>query len=670
MDFKNYVFLFILLISFGFFAYTARKVLGYLKIGKADNRFDRFDKRMGNVLSIALGQSRILRDAVAGPVHAGIFWGFMILLASVLEAIGEGLIHGFSLSFLGPLYNGIALFSDVIALVVLIAVLIALFRRHVVGPDRLRKLDKPSQIDATVILCAIALIMISLFLQNATRIAIGDGANYAETWRPISMALASMFSASSTSNLLFEISWWVHIVLVLAFLNALPYSKHFHVITSIPNVYFSNHGIHKEGDGALRPLNLEDEEAETFGAADVEDLTWKQLFDSYTCTHCGRCDAVCPANITGKVLSPKKIIVDTRSRLEEKAPLIMAGVTDTPELQKQLLRDFISPEELWACTTCRACVQECPVMIEHVDEIIDLRRYLTLTEGDFPEPLQTLYRNLENNFAPWQFSPDDRAAWAEGLDIPELSKLGSAKDIDYVFWVGCAGSFDARYKKVSVAFAQIMKKAGLRFAILGREEKCNGDPARRTGNEYLAQMLMTDNITRLNSYQVKNIVTACPHCMHSLKNEFPSFGGEYNVIHHSELIAQLIDLGIVQLDKPINQSVTFHDSCYLGRYNNIYEQPREAIARIPGAELVEMPRSRDKGLCCGAGGGQMFMEETEGKRINIERTEEALDSGAGTVASACPFCITMLTDGINEKGKHEEVRVKDIAELVQEAMKP
>lgn len=308
-------------------------------------------------------------------------------------------------------------------------------------------------------------------------------------------------------------------------------------------------------------------------------------------------------------------------------------------------------------------------MIEHVDEIVDMRRYLTLTEGEFPEQLQVLFRNLENNFAPWQFPPDDRAAWADGLGIPQLSELGSADEIDYLFWVGCAGSFDARYKKVSVALARIMQRAGLRFAILGKEEKCNGDAARRAGNEYLAQTLMIDNIERLNSYRVRNIVTACPHCFHALHNEFPQFGGNYRVIHHSQLVTELIRSGIIALDTPFGGTVTFHDSCYLGRYNDIYEQPRDAIAAIPQTEMIEMGRSRDRGFCCGAGGAQMFMEETEGKRVNIERTEEALATGAGTIASACPFCMTMMTDGVKEKGKQEDVAVKDIAELVYEAMR-
>ena len=361
--------------------------------------------------------------------------------------------------------------------------------------------------------------------------------------------------------------------------------------------------------------------------------------------------------------------MDTRGRLREMAAGAIAGETGTPAMQKQLLHNFITPAELWACTTCRACVQECPVMIEHVDQIVDMRRALVLTESEFPEQLQLLYRNLENNFAPWQFSPEDRAKWADGLDVPQLSELGSAEDIDYLFWVGCAGSFDARYKKVSVAFARIMQRAGLRFAILGTEEKCNGDAARRSGNEYLAQTLMRENIETLNRYKVTRIVTACPHCLHSLKNEYPQFGGTFEVLHHSELIRELVQLGVLALHEAQPMTATFHDSCYLSRYNGVTEQPREAIMDVPGLSLLEMPRARDRGLCCGAGGARMFMEESEGTRINLERTREALATGADTIASACPFCMTMLTDGIKDLGKTDEAVVKDIAEIVYDSLR-
>jgi len=669
MPLKNLVFWAVLLISFGFFAFTVRRVVFKLRLGKAENRFHAWDERIGNVLSVAVGQSKIFRDSIAGPVHAGIFWGFLVLLVAVLESILEGVAPGLGFSFLGLPYNLLALGGDLMGAVVLVAVAAALFRRHVAGPKRVRDIASKSQLDATLILTAIAFIMLSMFSQNAARIACGEAADFAPAWRPLSSALAGMFSGGDGTRALFEVSWWIHMVLVLGFLNALPYSKHFHVLTSIPNTFFSNRGITPERDGALAPVDLEDENAEKFGAADIEDLTWKQLFDGYTCTECGRCTASCPANLTGKLLSPKKIIVDTRARLEEKGNLLLKGVNEGPAFERRLVHDFISPQELWSCTTCRACVQECPVMIEHVDEIVDLRRGLVLTEGEFPEELQLLYKNLENNFAPWQFSPDDRTQWAEGLDIPQLSQLGGAEHIDYLFWVGCAGSYDARYKKVSVAFAKILKKAGIRFAILGVEEKCNGDAARRTGNEYLAQMLIRENVDTLNRYSVKNIVTACPHCFHSLKNEFPQFGGEYRVIHHSELLRELVEQGIISLVEPVPCLAVFHDSCYLGRYNGIYDDPRLAIAEVPGLRMTEMPRNGDRGLCCGAGGGRMFMEENEGKRVNLERTEEALSTGAEIIASACPFCMTMLSDGVGEKGEAGRVRVRDIAEIVYDSMR-
>jgi Fe-S oxidoreductase len=668
MQLKNALFLIVLCAAFGLFAVTIRRIVATLRLGKSENRFDRFDRRIANVIGIAFGQTKILRDPIAGPVHAGIFWGFLVLLAAVGESIGEGLIPGFSLAFLGPFAHVLAFGGDVMGVIVLASVLVSLWRRFVSGPPRLRTLDRSSQLDATLILSAIALIMLSMFVQNGARMALGLGGEMA-VWRPVSAVVAGMLSTGggSSVHIIAEAAWWLHIILVLGFLNALPYTKHFHVLTSVPNVFFSNRGIRAEGDGALKPLNLEDESAERFGVSDIEDLSWKQLFDAYTCTHCGRCTSVCPANITGKLLSPKKIITDTRARLEEKAPVVLAGTAGHPALERQLLHHYILPGEVWSCTTCRACVQECPVMIEHVDEIVDLRRMMTLTEGEFPETLQVLFRNLENNFAPWQFSPDDRARWAEGLDIPELSELGSAEGLDYLFWVGCAGSYDARYKKVSVAFARIMQQAGLRFAILGREEKCNGDAARRAGNEYLAQTLMNDNIATLNGYGVTRIVTACPHCFHSIKNEFPQFGGRFEVVHHTELIRNLIEMGSIHLQEKMSATVTFHDSCYLGRYNDIYDEPREAIAAVPGVDLVEMDRSRDRGFCCGAGGARMFMEETEGTRVNMNRTAEALETGAGLIAAACPFCMTMLTDGVKELGT--EVPVKDIAEVVCDSMR-
>ncbi|PKL82035.1 MAG: Fe-S oxidoreductase, partial [Ignavibacteriae bacterium HGW-Ignavibacteriae-3] len=402
-----------------------------------------------------------------------------------------------------------------------------------------------------------------------------------------------------------------------------------------------------------------------YGAADFEHLSWKQVLDGFTCTECGRCTAACPAATTGKKLSPREIIVNIRHRTEEKAPLIIEKTpADNELMQKTLVHYYILDEELWACTTCMACVYECPVTIEHIDSIVDMRRNLVLGESSFPNELNAVFKNIETNFTPWAFDSQDRAKWAEGMEIKTLAEDPNG---EYLFWVGCAGSFDARYQKVTKAFATLMKNANVDFRILGTEEKCNGDTARRLGNEYLAQMMMQENVETLNNYGVKKIVTGCPHCFNSLKNEYPQFGGNFEVVHHSQLIDQLIKDGKIKLkNNELKSKITYHDSCYLGRYNDIYDSPRDPLKMIPGVELIEMERNRDKGFCCGAGGGRMFLEETEGTRINNNRAEEAIRTNADTVASACPFCMTMMNDGIKEFDKQESVQVKDIAEVVLE----
>ena len=459
---------------------------------------------------------------------------------------------------------------------------------------------------------------------------------------------------------LYSASFWSHILVVLFFLNYLPSSKHLHVLASIPNVYLSNLGPR----GAIKPINLADETLTKFGAMDVVDLTWKQLLDGYTCTECGRCTSVCPANNTGKKLNPKKIITDVRARTFELAPALLASPDAIPD-EHRLLDNFVSDEELWACTTCMACMQECPVAIEHLDTIIDLRKGLVLDESRFPDELKVTFSNLERNFTPWGFGHASRADWANGLDVPLLADKGKA---EYLFWVGCAGSYDARYQSVSKAFVTLLKKAGVDFAILGTEEKCNGDPARRMGNEYLAQSLVTENIATLGRYGVKKILVTCPHCLQSLGKEYAQFGGRYEVIHHSVFLQSLVQEGKLKLRADSHAKVTFHDPCYLGRYHDEYDAPRELITGATGSHPVEMERSKSRSFCCGAGGGRMWMEEREGTRVNVERTEQALSVHPDVIGTGCPFCMTMLTDGVKERDASEKVKVKDIAELVLEAL--
>lgn len=659
MELKNFIFIVVFIGAFGFLTGNLKKILSYIRLGKPENRTNNVGERIKNVLVIVFGQKKLLRDPIAGVIHFLLFWGFMLFLLAVLEALLQGFYSSFTFEFLGPVYSLITLTQDVFGLLVFISVLAALYRRFVQKVERLQG-DGDEMLDAAIVLILILVVVITMFGQSAAYIAKNNYILSEYDLRFFSASLSSvLFLYPESAEIPYEIFWWGHIVTIFVFMNYLPYSKHFHVFTSIPNVFFGKTGDKKY---ALKPIDLEDENAEQFGAADFEHLTWKQVLDGYACTECARCSDACPATNTGKKLSPKRIIEQIRKRAHDKGPLMISKSDNHEFLEKTLVNDYISQEELWACTTCMACVQECPITIEHVDAIVDMRRNLTLMEASFPPELNNVFKNIETNFTPWAFNPQDRANWSEGLNIKTMAE---DSDCDLLFWVGCAGSFDSRYQKVSQAFSKLMQRAGVDFRILGTEEKCNGDTARRLGNEYLAQMLMKENIEKLNSYGVRKIVTACPHCYNSIKNEFPQFGGDYEVMHHSELIEQLIEEGKLNLmDNAETSKVTYHDSCYLGRYNDIYDSPRKPLSNINGLDLVEMERNRDKGFCCGAGGGRMFMEETEGTRVNIDRTKEALVTGADTVASACPFCMTMLTDGIKEFQKSEEVEVRDIAEIV------
>lgn len=663
------VFALVLISAFGFFLYSVRNVISYLKLGKSENRLHNIPQRLLNTLNIAFLQTKLFRSRLAGFLHFCIYWGFLILALVIIESFIEGFIPYFSFHFLGKFYSLITLSQDLFGTLVFIVVVFSLFRRYIRTPKRLQ-VEKSSRMDASFILILIMLVMATMFGTNIERIWLG----HSHGFRPVSHFLAGIFGGSG-SNTFYSFFWWAHNVVVLGFLNYLPYSKHFHVLSSVPNTFLSNFRIEKKN--VLKPVNFEDETIEQYGAKDIEDLTWKQLLDGYTCTECGRCTEVCPANSTGKLLNPKKIITQIRRRTMDKGPLVTGRIHQHPILEKTLVHDYITQEELWACTTCAACVEECPVMIDHVTSIVDMRRNLTMMESSFPQELNTVFRNLENNESPWAFGPESRNEWIEeftdelmkegkDVNLKKMSNEGSADNIDVLFWVGCAGAFDKRYRNVTKSFAKIMNIAGVKFGVLGSEEKCNGDTARRLGNEFLAQQFIQQNIETFNRYNIKKIVTACPHCLHSLKNEYSKFGIELEVTHHTEFINSLISDGKIIPASKTKDKLTYHDSCYLGRYNNIYVQPRNIINSVSGSDISEMKRSGDKGFCCGAGGGRMFMEENEGKRVNVERTEEAIATGADTIASACPFCMTMLSDGLKAKEKAESMKVKDVAEIIAE----
>src|SRR5688572_27865495 len=684
------VFLFVLVLAAGFFSLNVQRLVSYLRLGFVEDRTDHPLTRLKNVLEIGIAQKKIFRDPVAGPMHALIFWGFMVLTAGTVEIVIAGVFPGFSFALFLPdaLYRLYSLSQDVFALLVIAAVAFALYRRLVLHPRRLEG-DDLEHTDALIILSMIMGLMVTLLLLTAFELVVDPAAYGAEkvVSRPLAMAFGAIF-APDAAHTAARVFWWAHALLILVFLNYLPYSKHLHVVSSLINVYFSNtSGPGRKG--AMRPMDLE-AEVEQFGASDVEHLSWKNLLDGYSCTECGRCTAACPANITGKPLSPRKIIVNTRQRLMEKAPVVTgdrmeflrpalvhgegmdAGAsTATGVLEHRLLDQYITEEELWQCTSCRACVQECPVSIDQLDVINQMRRNLVLMESRFPAEVQPVFESMERQGSPWAFSPSDRARWADGLDIPTMAEVTErGESVEVLFWVGCMGSFDDRAKRITVAFARIMQAARIRFAILGQEEQCNGDPARRMGNEYLWQTLARANIETMDRYQVRTVVTICPHCFHQIGNEYPQLGGDYEVIHHSTFIERLLDEGRIPLAEGNGDagSIVYHDSCYLGRYNDVYDAPREALRKaLPVLTLAEPKRTRSRGLCCGAGGGRMWMEEREGKRINIERTEELLATGADTIATACPFCMTMIADGT--KAKESSTPVLDIAEVVAERLK-
>ncbi|MEN8225111.1 MAG: heterodisulfide reductase-related iron-sulfur binding cluster [Bacteroidota bacterium] len=684
---KALVFAICILITLGVFSYTAFRVFRLFKLTKPFPVKD-WGKRFIVMMKVAFGQTKIFRRPVLGFMHALVWWGFIVILIGSIEMIIDGLAGTERvLSSLGIVYDIIFGLGDVFAFVILILIIAFLFRRIFMHIKRFSGVEMKhiSHMDANFALTLIGLLMLSLLGMNTFYVvhsnALGHGV---EGVYPVSEYMAGFFGSLSGSqvHLWHEINWWAHILLIFLFANILPYSKHFHVFMSVPNVflsrleplgYISNMPeitdevkLMMDPNAAFAdPPAGEEDEVLRFGVLDVEDVTWKNYLDSLACTECGRCTAVCPANITGKLLSPRKVLMDVRARMKDKGPGLVKDKSYGDE--KSLIRSYISEEELWACTTCNACAQECPININHPSLIIDMRRYLVMEESAGPGELNATFSNIENNGAPWQFSPEDRMLWADGLEVPLMAeKQAAGEKPEYLLWIGSAGAFDDRYKKVSKEFVKVLNHLKVGYAVLGTEETDSGDIARRAGNEMLFQMQALMIIETMNMYGVKKILTACPHDYNTFKNEYPDLGGNFEVIHHSQFLAELISKGEIKLNENgfAGKKITFHDPCYLGRANGEYEAPREVIKALE-CNMVEMKRNKSFALCCGAGGGQMFKEAEKGdKEIFLERIEDVIECKADIVATACPFCMVMMTDGIKYKNREEDMKNYDIVELV------
>jgi Fe-S oxidoreductase/nitrate reductase gamma subunit len=630
--------------------------------GAPERRRGRWGARSREMVR-GLSMSSVMEDRSAGLMHSMIFYGFVVLLLGTITLEIDHLLPN-NLKFLeGGFYLGYSAVLDLAGLVMLAGVIWAAMRRWWIRPWRVRGKTKAEDV---WILTVLGAIVITGFGTEAARIAV-DGRPDFEVWSFVGYPLSFLVPDTVAAGV-HQVWWIAHVVTFVAFVVMLPTTKLRHALTSPANMALA---LRDRPKGAMRemPNLMEATDIETVGASRVGEFTWKQLFDTDACTICGRCTSVCPAHHTGKPLDPREIVI----KLGEVAAATASppvsppvGVDREITISSDSVFERITPAELWACTTCRACDQVCPVDIEIVDKILDMRRYLALMEADFPEQLGPVFISMENSSNPYGMSQQDRAAWTAELDF-EVKILGEpGVTAEYLYWVGCAGSFDDRNRKVTVATARLLHEAGVDFAILGPRELCTGDPARRAGNEYVFQQLALQNIETLAELGVTKVVTQCPHCFNTLANEYPQFGGTYEVVHHSRMLLELIKEGRIT-PRPSAGKVTFHDPCYLGRHNDEYDAPREVVRSVAG-EYVEMERSGTNAFCCGAGGSQMWMEEHSGKKVNLERTEEAVATGAEQIATGCPFCYVMLDDGVRDLGVEEEVRVKDIAMLLAEGL--
>ena len=633
--------------------------------GKSIGRFDQPLQRLKGALIIVLGQRRVLQRVPArdwaGVGHATIFWGFLSFALSYIIFIFVGSVWGaFPEKLLTT--SGVRVYSrylDIMAAVLLVMLIWAVLRRWAVKPHRL-SFDLTRNIDSVIVVGLIAALMLSTLLTHSFYVAQGGHGPEADVF--IGNALGDWFGdlglGTGAANTLQGTFWWIHLAIILGFSIYIPFSKHMHMVAAPLNAYFRS----LEPRGTMAPIDLEN--TERFGAGRVQDFTWKQLLDGYACAVCGRCTDVCPASATGKVLSPMHIVENLKDHMVgigHQGPRNPEHTEPAP-----LIGGPIPEQAIWDCVSCGACMEECPVVVEHVPTIMDMRRNLVLEESKAPEGAMNALLSLEQRGHPWRGTQYSRTDWAKGLDLPTLA---DKPDAEILFWVGCTGALEQRSQSVARSMAKVLTRAGVDFAILGDEETCTGDPARRMGNEYLYQTLAQQNIETLNRYAVKKIVTICPHCFNTMRNEYPQFGGSFEVLHYSQFVDELIQQGRLKPVKTVSITMAYHDSCFLGRHNGIYDQPRNVARAIPGLKLVEMePRCRERGFCCGAGGGHMWIEESQGPRINHVRTDHFLETEADTVGVSCPFCLQMLSEGIQAKGLEAQRQSRDVLEILADSL--
>jgi len=643
--------IFFILLTLVVFSWGMNKRFQLWRIGRDDNRSDRMWLRLKSLLKEGIAHRRILQDRYPGFIHLLVFMGFIVPFMVIL-------VTQFVFTLPASISRIISLTLDIIALAAISSLLLAIIRRYITRPSRL---DSRAD-DFVSLLLILSILLTGLILEGLRLSVIGKDA---QALAPAGKALALFFNMTgldtATKGFLAMVFFRIHFFLVLGTIAYIPFSKLFHLISSPMNMIYRS----LEPKGILSHLDLEDEKAESFGIAKIQEFSWKHLMDLDACMQCGRCQDHCPAYLTEKPLSPKKVINDLKDHLHLRAPQIIKARARGTDLEDAppLTGSVIKEDELWTCTTCRSCMEHCPVFIEHVDKIVDMRRYQVLMESKFPQELTPVFKGLETNLNPWGMGRDTRGDWIRELEAPVMSEM-SGEDIDFLFFVGCIRSFDDRNKKVTEAFVKILNHLGVKFAVLGVEEGCCGDPARRVGNEYLYQILAQTNIKTFGRYNIKRILTTCPHCYNTIKNEYPQLGFSCEVVHHAEFLKENIRNKRLKLEHALAKKTTYHDPCYLGRYSGLYKSPRQVLNSIPSLDIREMKRSGIDSLCCGGGGGWMWMEENIGTRINIQRLEDALTVDPEWIATACPFCVTMFDDAIKNKDIEDKLKIWDIAELV------